>query len=298
MPLPNRMLTALAVRMHGQTYLFDAGEGAQIGWKKAQLGLRGFTMLAVTHLHADHCLGIPGLLMLRTQMDDPEPLTIVGPPGIKSFLEESRKALGFYLNYPLHFIEWSHTADDLAYQDSRVRLFWKPLKHTQFCLGYRLEERDRPGKFNPHRAAQLGIPKGSSWGKLQAGQEIVLENGKTIRPSQVLGPARRGRHLAYVVDTRPTKAIYNLCQNADIAFIEGMFSPEDAEHAIAKGHLTVVEAAKIARRAEVKKVVLVHISPRYSDEDLADLEEEAVRACEKAVLGRDLAIYSVSYGND
>jgi ribonuclease Z len=298
MPLPNRLLTALAVRMHGQLYLFDAGEGAQIGWKKAQLGLRGFTLVAVTHLHADHCLGIPGLLMLRTQMDDPEPLTIVGPPGIKSFLEESRKALGFYLNYPLQFIEWSHTAEELAYQDSRVRLFWKPLKHTQFCLGYRLEERERPGKFNPQRAVQLGIPKGSFWGKLQAGQEIVLENGKRIRPAQVLGPARRGRHLAYVVDTRPTKAIYSLCRNADIAFIEGMFSSEDAEHAIAKGHLTVVEAAKIARRAEVKKAVLVHISPRYNDEYLADLEKEAVRACEKAVVGRDLAIYSVTYGND
>jgi ribonuclease Z len=145
---------------------------------------------------------------------------------------------------------------------------------------------------------QLGIPKGSLWGKLQAGQNIVLENGNTIAPGQVLGPPRRGRHLAYVVDTRPTKAVYNLCHHVDIAFIEGMFSPEHAEHAVGKGHLTVVEAAKIARRAEVTKAVLVHISPRYGDEDLAALEEEASAVFEKAVLGRDLAIYSVAYGQD
>jgi len=296
--MPNRLLTSLAVRLDGRIYLFDAGEGTQIGWKRAKLGLRGFTLLAVTHLHADHCLGIPGLLMLKAQMDDPEPITVVGPPGIGTFLQETRKALDYYLNYPLQIIEWSGGAEDLAYQDGRVRLYWQPLKHTRFCLGYRLEERERPGEFNPGRAAQLGIPKGSFWGRLQAGQDIVLENGKTIRPDQVLGPARCGRRLAYVVDTRPVKALYKLCRNADIAFIEGMFMPEDADHAHAKGHLTVVEAARIARRAEVKKAVLVHLSPRYGDEDLARVEGKALETFEKAVVGRDLATYSVAYAKD
>ena len=128
----------------------------------------------------------------------------------------------------------------------------EPLKHTQFCLGYRLEERERPGKFNPGRAVQLRIPKGPLWGRLQAGQEITLESGKVIQPEQVLGPPRRGRHLAYVVDTRPVQAIYELCRKVDMAFIEGMFLPEDAEHAVAKGHLSVVEAAKIAEKSRSK----------------------------------------------
>lgn len=298
MPLPNRLLTSLAVRLDGRIYLFDAGEGTQIGWKRAQLGLRGFSLLAVTHLHADHCLGIPGLLMLRAQMDDPDPFTIVGPPGIKVFLQETRKTLDFYLNYPLEIIEWSHIEEELAYEDAKVRLFWQPLKHTRFCLGYRLEERERPGRFNPGRAAQLGVPKGSGWGQLQAGKEIVLENGVTIRPDQVLGPSRCGRHLAYVVDTRPVKALYRLCRKVDIAFLEGMFLPEHAEHASAKGHLTVVEAARIARRAEVKQAVLVHISPRYDDEDLALLESKALETFEQAVVGRDLAMYSIAYEKD
>jgi ribonuclease Z len=298
MPMPNRLLTSLAVRLNGQICLFDAGEGTQIAWKRAQLGLRGFKLLAVSHLHADHCLGIPGLLMLRAQMEDPEPFTIVGPPGIRSFLQETQKALDFYLNYPLQFTEWSDAAGSLAYEDHQVRLFWQPLKHTQFCLGYRLEERERPGKFNPGRAVQLGIPKGPLWGRLQSDHGIVLADGREIRPDQVLGPARNGRHLAYVVDTRPTKALYTLCRNADIAFIEGMFLQEDAEHADAKGHLTVIEAARMARRAGVRKAVMVHFSPRYNDGHLPRLDEQAKEAFENATVGRDLDVYSVPYGED
>jgi ribonuclease Z len=298
MPMPNRLLTSLAVRLNGQVYLFDAGEGTQVAWKKAQLGLRGFKLIAASHLHADHCLGIPGLLMLRAQMDDPEPFTIIGPPGIRSFIRETQKALGFYLNYPLEFIEWSPTAGNLAYHDKWVRIFWHPLKHTQFCLGYRLEERERPGKFSSGRAVQLGIPKGPLWGNLQSGRDIVLDNGRVIRPDQVLGPARNGRHVAYVVDTRPAKAIYTLCRHVDIAFIEGMFLQEDAEHANTKGHLTVVEAARMAGRARVRRAVLVHLSPRYNDDHRLRLDEQAKEAFEKATIGRDLEIYSVPYADD
>jgi ribonuclease Z len=161
-----------------------------------------------------------------------------------------------------------------------------------------MEERERPGRFNPGRAVNLGVPKGPFWGRLQDGMEIVLEDGKTIRPDQVLGPARCGRNLAYVVDTRPVKALYRLCRKVDIVFIEAMFLPEDADHAGAKGHLTVVEAAGIAKRAEVKKAVLVHISPRYGDQDLARLESKALETFEKAVVGRDLAMYSIAYQED
>ena len=298
MPLPHRLLTSLAVRLNGQIYVFDAGEGTQIGWKGAQLGLRGFRLLAVTHLHADHCLGLPGLLMLRAQMDAPEPLTIIGPPGIAAFLGGIRKNLGFFLNYPLDLVEWSDAGGSLAYQDHQVRIFWHPLRHTQFCLGYRLEEHERPGKFNPERALQLGIPKGPLWGKLQQGQEIVLDTGRVVSPSQVLGPGRRGRHIAYVVDTRPTKTVYTLCRDVDLAFMEGMFLAKDAEHAAVKGHLTVEEGARLARRAGARRLVLVHISPRYGEEELALLQQEAQGTFAGASVGRDLELYSVANAHD
>lgn len=298
MPMPFRLLTSLAVRFKGRIYLFDAGEGSQLGLKRTKIGIRGLDVLAVSHLHADHCLGIPGIMMLKSQIRDPEPLTILGPPGIKRFIQQAQENLGFFINYPLTFVEWSSQTDELAYQDNQVRIIWHPLEHSRFCLGYRLEELDRPGKFKPHLAASLGIPKGSLWGKLQQGGPITLEDGREITPEQVLGEPRRGRHVAYVVDTRPSKGIYRLCQEVDIAFMEGMFLPEDAEHADTKGHLTAVDAARIAGRAGVRRAVLVHISPRYSNDDLPLLAAAAKSRFDGAEIGEDFKVYQVPYPND
>ncbi len=294
MPMPDRLLTSLVVRLNGRLYLFDAGEGAQIGWKKARLGLRGLGVILVSHLHADHCLGIPGLMMLRAQMDDPGPLVIVGPPGIANFVKNVSSMLEFYMNYPVRFVEWSEEHSEVAYEDDQARILWQPLVHTRFCLGFRLEEADRPGKFDTSRAEARGVPKGPLWGKLQRGEAVVTEAGREVLPAEVLGPSRRGRRVAFVVDTRPTKSIYSLCQDADMAFLEGMFLPEDAEHAEAKGHMTVADAARIARRAGVDRAVLVHISPRYDEHDMERLEAAAKERFEGARMGRDLDVFSVA----
>lgn len=297
MPMPYRLLTSLAVRLNGRIYLFDAGEGTQVGIKKARLGVRGLGLIAISHLHGDHCLGLMGLMMLKSQMEDPGPLSILGPPGIGEFVTHNQKILEFRANYSIHFAEWSEESSEKAYQDDQVRIFWHPLKHTRFCLGYRIEELERPGKFDPNRAEQLGIPKGPSWGKLQRGENVISENGGEITPEQVMGPPRRGRHVAYVVDTRPARGVYRLCKNADIAFMEGMFLPEDAEHADAKGHMTVVDAARIADRAGVARAVLVHISPRYDNEQLALLETAARERFEHAEIGRESEIYQVPFAD-
>ena len=287
MPLPHRLLCSLAVRLNGRIYLFDAGEGTQLGWKKVRLGMRGFRLLAVSHLHADHCLGVLGLMMLRAQMDNPDPLTILGPPGIEEFVRQNQKIMEFHINYAVRFQEWSKGADELAYQDDRVRIFWHPLSHTRLCLGYRLEELERPGKFSPERAKALLIPQGPLWGRLQKGENITAENGRSISPDKVMGPPRRGRQIAYVVDTRTTKNIYTLCKEVDIAFMEGMFLPEDADHAEAKAHLTVTEAARIADRAGVSRAVLIHISPRYDQAQLDALEAAARGRFNRIQVGRD-----------
>jgi len=298
MPMPYRLLTSLAVRLNGRIYIFDAGEGTQLGLKKTKIGIRGLHVLAVSHLHADHCLGIPGIMMLKAQIQDPEPLTIIGPPGIKKFVEQAHENLDFYLNFAVSFLEWSEQNNEVAYEDEQIRIIWHQLEHSRFCLGYRLEELDRPGKFKPHLASSLEIPKGSLWGKLQQGQRITLEDGREISPDQVLGEPRRGRRLAYVVDTRPSKGVYRLCQDADIAFMEGMFLPEHAEHAEAKGHLTVVDAARIASRAGVGRAVLVHISPRYNSDELTLLEEAAKSRFEGAEMGEDFRVYQVPLPDD
>ena len=298
MPMPYRLLTSLAVRFNGRIYIFDAGEGTQLGLKKTKTGIRGLNVLAVSHLHADHCLGIPGIMMLKAQIQDPEPLTIIGPPGIKQFVEQAHGNLGFFLNFTVSFLEWSEQNSEVAYEDGQIRIIWHPLEHSRFCLGYRLEELDRPGRFKPHLATSLEIPKGSLWGKLQQGESITLEDGTEISPEQVLGQPRRGRHVAYVVDTRPSKGVYRLCQDADIAFMEGMFLPEHAEQAEAKKHLTVVDAARIAGRARVRRAVLVHISPRYNSDELSLLAEAAKSRFEGAEMGEDFKVYQVPLPDD
>jgi ribonuclease Z len=295
MPMPDRLLASLAVRLGGCCYVFDAGEGVQLGVKRTRLGMGGLTVVAITHLHADHCLGLPGLLMLRSQMDQPGPLTILGPPGIVQFVQQNQEILRFHVNYPLRFVEWQETATDVAYQDHLVRIRWQPLEHTCFCLGFRLEERDRPGKFHPLQAQALGVPEGPLWGRLQRGETAILASGEAIRPDQVMGPPRRGRHLCYAVDTRPCAALEDLCQEVDLAFIEGMFRLDDGRHADAKRHLTVAEAAGIVSRARAKRAVLVHISPRYTVEDLPDLESEARRYFAETDMGRDFNRYPVPY---
>jgi len=298
MPMPYRMLSSMAVRLNGRIYLFDAGEGTQINWKRARLGVRGLKLIAVTHLHADHCLGIPGMIMLRAQMEDPDPLTILGPPGTREFVTQCQKTLEFKVNFPINITEWSSDNTGLAYRDGQAKILWQPVKHSRFCLGYRFEELDRPGKFNPARAQSLGVPMGPLWGKLQKGETVKTPSARTVQPCEVLGPARRGRHIAFVVDTRPAPGVYALCKKADLAFLEGMFLTEHSEHADVKGHMTVAEAAGIARKSGAARAVLVHISPRYENSELGKLEEEARKEFQSIRIGRDLDVFEVSFTED
>ncbi|MCE5334078.1 MAG: ribonuclease Z [Desulfobacteraceae bacterium] len=298
MPMPYRLLCSLAVKLRGGTYLFDAGEGTQINWKRARVGMRGLNLIAVTHLHADHCLGIPGMIMLRAQMEDPAPLTILGPPGIRDFVEHCRSTLEFQVGFPIRYIEWPGNRTGIAFEDERARISWQPLAHTRFCLGYRLEEHERPGKFDIERARALGVPEGPLWGALQHGRNVTTPSGGTVQPSDVLGPARRGRCVSYVVDTRPTEAAYSLCRNADLAFVEGMFLSGHSDHAAAKGHMTVGEAAEIAKLSGAARTVLVHISPRYENSELPELENEARTLCDRVRVGRDMDRFEVRFQED
>jgi ribonuclease Z len=299
MPMPYRFLTALAVRLQGQFYLFDAGEGCQINLKKARLGIKPLRVLAISHLHGDHCLGVPGLLMMRAQVPDPPPLTILGPPGIERFVSQLQEVLSFFINYPIRYVEWHESSDEIAYQDDLVSIVWGLLKHTTFCLGYRLEEHPRPGKFRPEVAKSLGIPPGPLWGKLQRGEAVGLDSGAMISPQQVVGKSRPGRHICYAVDTRPSKILYRLCENVDVAFLDGMFLPDLQTEAEEKGHMTVDEAARVASRAGAQRAILVHISPRYSEEE--DMEKLIAAASNRfagAEVGRDLQVYPISYRDE
>jgi len=295
MPLPSRPLSAGVVRHNGRLYLFDGGEGVQLSFKIVHLGFKALTVMAVSHLHADHCLGLPGLLMMRARAPEPGPLTVLGPAGIERFIRNVHRDLGFYINYELRFVEWNEGREPLApaYQDESVTIHWLPMRHTVPCLGYRLEERERPGKFNPERANSLGIPKGVLWGKLQHGEIITLEGGEVIKPDQVLGTGRRGRSIAYITDSRENENIHLLLEGADLAAIEGMFHPRDWKLAQERMHLTAAEAGQLCLRAQVGRAIMVHVSPRYEDSELGELEQEARKIFPGTEMGRPFSSYTI-----
>jgi len=213
--------------------------------------------------------------------------------GIKEFVSQVQRTLDFFINYPLRFLEWDEQAPETAYEDEQVRILWAPLKHTTPCVGYRMEEYPRPGKFSVRAARALGVPEGPLWGKLQKGEPVEVEGGRIIHPEEVLGPGRPGASLCYAVDTAVTKSLYGLCREVDLAFMDGMFHPSEQEEAARKAHMTVEDAARIAGRAGAKRAVLVHTSPRYREEDINGLAQAARRRFEGAEIGRDLTRYAI-----
>ena len=152
MPMPTRMTTSVLVRREGRMLLFDAGEGIQISLKKRGLGIRTLDAVAVSHLHADHILGLPGIMMFRAQCEEPGPLTIIGPPGVERFIRHNLEDLRYHLNYSLEFVEWSSAGGEVAWTWHGQLLKWDRLKHSTFCLGYRLEEAERPGRFQDRKS--------------------------------------------------------------------------------------------------------------------------------------------------
>jgi ribonuclease Z len=245
------------------------------------------TLIAVTHLHADHCLGLPGMLMLRAQMPDPEPLTLIGPPGLGRFVDHVREDLALYVNYEIRISEWSPGCESVAYQDEHVRVLWAPLDHSVLCLGYRIEEHDRPGRFDPEAARRLGVPEGPLWGALQRGETVEAPQGARVRPDQVLGPARRGVHIAYITDTAPTNSMSSLLEEVDLAFVEAMFLSEHEAEAESKRHMTAAQAGRAAERARAAELVLVHLSPRYEAHHEAQFIEQARAHHHRARVAQD-----------
>lgn len=293
MPLPHRRLTSVVVRPSSTMVQLDCGENAQVSLKELRLGVKALRVVAVTHLHADHCLGLPGVLMFRAQCEEPGPLTILGTPGIGRFVRHVIEDLSCYVGFPIEIREWSPEGPEVAWEDDELLIRWAPLRHRVTCLGYRVEEHGRPGRFDPARALAVGLPEGPLWGALQRGETVEVPGRPPVRPEDVLGPPRRGRAVAYVTDTAPCPEIEALCRGVDLAFVEGMFMPEHEAEGRDKMHLTVEQAAGATLAAGAIRTALVHISPRYGPADLGRIDEVARAVNPTARVARDLDQYEV-----
>jgi ribonuclease Z len=294
MPLPNRHLTSVLLRREGELFLFDCGEGTQVSLRRLNLRWKKISVIFISHTHADHVTGIPGLLMLSSQVDRDDPLYIIGPPRIGEYIETSRRVLDMYINYEI--VVQEITSPGIVYRGDGFHVRSFPLSHTKPCYGYALEEDMRPGEFNPQKAEALNIPMGKLWGKLQKGETVKMEDGREVRPDEVMGPPRMGRKFSFVTDSLAVPEISTHVIGSDLFVCEGMFSKDLTEDAHAKKHMTSGEAAGIAASSSgVKKLALIHYSPRYTEYELKKLLEEARQIFPDTVLTRDRSIFPIEY---
>lgn len=290
LPTRNRNPSAIMINRKGELLLFDCGEGTQQQMMRAKTGMMNLSSIFITHLHADHFLGIPGLMQTMSFMGRKEPLLIYGPEGTREFTELF-EALGYFnLKYEVRGIELK--PGDLVEREEYVIRALKT-EHNISSLGYALIENPRPGRFNREKAIKLGIPPGPLFAKLQKGNPVEV-NGKLINPEDVMGAPRPGRTVVYSGDTRPCKSILEASRNADVLIHDGSFADEMADWAEESKHSTAGEVAALAKEAGVRKLILTHISSRYTD-DAEPILTDSKKIFENVIIAEDLMEIEIPY---
>jgi ribonuclease Z len=281
-PTVDRNVAALSVQREGETILFDCGEGTQRQMMRYGVGF-SFTEVFFTHFHADHMLGITGLLRTMGLQDRTAPVTLYGPRGAHRILGAAM-SLGIERNkFPVEVVE-IQAGDRLRRDEYDIVVF--ETQHRADTVGYALAEHTRLGRFHPERARELGVPEGPLWGRLHKGETVTLDDGRTVSPPDLVGAPRRGRTLVYSGDTRPHLALLEAARGADLLIHEATFGGDEAERAVETGHSTAAEAARVALEAGVRRLVLTHISPRYT-RDAPELLAEARAVFPETMIARD-----------
>ncbi|MGN1196565.1 MAG: ribonuclease Z [Acetatifactor sp.] len=256
MPLPYRWLTALMLRYNGKSILFDCGEGTQIALREKGWSPKPIDIICFTHYHADHISGLPGMLLTMGNAERTEPLLLIGPKGLVRTVNALR-TIAPELPFELKFLEITEPEQEFSFEGFRIKAF--KVNHSVLCYGYSFSV-DRTGKFDKDRAMEQQIPL-KLWNRLQKG-ETVEEDGRIYTPDMVLGEARKGLKVTYCTDSRPTETIVNNAVGSDLLILEGMYGePDKLAKAKENRHMTMYEAAKVAKSAGVPELWLTHYSP-------------------------------------
>jgi len=261
-PTEKRGLSCICLEKEGEILMFDAGESAQISYMKSGLGWNKKMKLFVTHLHGDHCVGILGLLQTMSMQNRTESLEIFGPKGIDEFLAANIKILNFGLPFSILI---TIVNEGTIYENNKFLIHAAKANHSITAFSYLFEEKDKPGRFNVEKAKELGIPEGELWNKLQNGIDVI-NNGKKIKPEQVLGKKRPGKKIGISGDTMPTKELEEFFNECDYLVFDSTFLDEEKQKAQDTCHSTAKQAAELAKKANVKNLILTHFSARYKDE--------------------------------
>jgi len=289
-PTTSRGLSSIALIRGAEVLLFDAGEGMQRNFIKAGLGINRKMKIFITHMHADHCVGLLGLLQTMGLQGREKSVYIYGEPRLEEFLRENMRIINFRLTFDIivHKID----KGGVVVKEKDYQISCCETVHSVPSFAYCLEEFDRPGTFNISEAKRLGIPEGELYGRLQHGQNVIY-GGKMIKSTHVVGPPRRGRKIGISGDTRPTDKLARFFKDCDVLVFESTYGHDKQEKAIENGHSTAAEAATIAKKAEVDKLLLTHFSARYDETSI--LEKEASSIHSNVEAAEDLKVVKISY---
>jgi ribonuclease Z len=287
-PTAQRAPAATLVRRGGDRLLFDCAEGTQRQLLRCDVGLLELREVFLTHFHADHYLGLPGMLKTYSLRGRELPLTIYGPRGLRELVATLKRVFG-RLTYELELTELD-VGETLERDDYRLETF--AVNHGVSAVGYRLVEDVRPGRFDVEVANSLGVPDGPERGSLQRGQAVTLGDGMVVTPEQVLGPARNGRTLVLTGDTAPAASVVEAAEGADVLVHEATFLADEGDRARETLHSTAGDAALVAREAGVRLLALTHLSTRYFGHEVV---QEAREVFPDTVVPRDFDIVDIPF---
>ena len=288
MPTADRSPTALMIRRGGERLLFDCAEGTQRQMLRSNVGLVDLREVFLTHYHADHYLGLPGMLKTFALRGRDVPITIYGPAGLSELFSSLRRIFG-KLTYPYELVELT-AGDTLERDDYRLATF--QVSHGVSSVGYALIEDDRPGRFDVTTANELGVPNGPERGALQRGEPVTLADGRVVSPEQVLGETRPGRTIVIAGDTAPCDSVLEAARGAELLVHEATFLEDERDRARETLHSTAVDAAGLARDAGVGMLALTHLSTRYFGPDVA---REARAVFAETVVPRDFDVIEIPF---
>jgi len=292
-PTVERSVTSLAVSRDGETLMFDCGEGTQRQMMRYGVSF-SLTEIFFTHFHADHYLGVIGLVRTLALQGRTEPMCFYGPKGAKRILGAAMNLGVERATFPIDIEEL--TAGDVL---DRKGYDLEVLKvdHGGAAVGYALREHARLGRFNPERARELGVPEGPLWGRLHRGESIEVQGGRIVEPEDLVGPSRLGRLVVFSGDTRPCETVVTAAHGADLLVHDATFGDEEKNRALETQHATAAEAAQVALAARVKRLVLTHFSARYSATAKL-LAEEAKAVFQDVTVAKDGLVIEVPYADE
>ena len=293
-PTLTRNVSSLALKLSqkAEVWLFDCGEGTQHQLIKSTIKSSQIRKIFITHMHGDHIYGLPGLLATLGLSGNSKGIDIYGPSNLKNFISSALKNSYCKISFPLKFFEVENSAQTNTnlFEDELMEVKCASLKHRLPAFGYRVNEKDKPGQFNLEKAKKLNIPEGPIYGRLHSGQRVKLEDGRILNGSDFCGEPRKGESFVYCTDTIFSKRAVELSKNVDLLVHESTFSDKDEEMAFKKLHSTTTMAAKTALLSNAKKLVLTHLSPRYTPKSSVkprDLLNEAKQIFPNTFLAKD-----------